>query len=195
MTLTRFQKATRALIATLSLAALGLLLPASSPAQAAGLRNCVDVTGRSIGRVGCYEDVWVDGAQYTMTFSNQQFSGATPEDKVAPFYVLAPQTDMPQGTLPFLHDHVVASVPAQNQGNYNVHLRGYFVLCSFEGISTGRCVPTMTSIEGFGTVPFATTVDGEPLTSVEPIEAAAAAGLVSLFDTGGVLIGSLNMGE
>jgi hypothetical protein len=78
--------------------------------------------------------------------------------KVGNFYVLAPQTDTPQGTVPFLHDHVVATAPAQNQGEYRVILHGYFVFCSAQGLASGACVPTMTAIEGFGTVPFAETV-------------------------------------
>jgi hypothetical protein len=195
MTMTRFQRTTRVLIATMAVAALVLVLPAGSPVHAAGLRNCVDVTGRALGHAGCYEAVWVNGIQLTMTFSNQQFTGATPSDKVHNFYVLAPQTDTIQGTLPFPHDHVIGNVPAQNHGDYSVHLHGFFVLCSAQGIATGRCIPTMTSIEGLGTVPFARTVDGEMLTSVEPIESAADSGLVTLVDTRGVLVGTINIGQ
>jgi hypothetical protein len=127
-----------------------------------------------------------------MTFSNVQFTGATPSDKLDNFYVVAPQTDTAQGTLPFPHDHVVRDVPRQNHGTYSVHLRGIFVLCSAEGIATGGCVPTMTSIEGLGTVPLATTVNGQMLTSVEAIESAANAGLITLLDTGAVLVGTIS---
>lgn len=99
----------------------------TAPVHGEGLRNRVDVTGSASGRVGCYEMVWADGVQYRMTFSNQQFAGATPSDKIAPFYVLTPQTDTPQDTLPFLH--------------------GYFLLCSAEGVTSGGCASTMTSID------------------------------------------------
>jgi hypothetical protein len=50
----------------------------------------------------------------------------------------------------------------------------------------------MTTIPGFGSVPFARTVDGQMLTSGGTIQSAANAGLLSLFDTGGVLVGTIN---
>jgi hypothetical protein len=56
------------------------------------------------------------------------------------------------------------------------------VLCSEQGIVIGACVPTLSQ----GT-PLATTVNGQPLTSVEAIEAAAAAGLVTLFPAGPIV--------
>ena len=189
--MTRSLRTARFLIAAIAVAALALVLPAAAPAQAAGLRNCVDVTGRAAGLAACYEDVWANGVQRRMTFSNQRFSGATASGNLDPFYVLAPQTGTPQGTLPFLHDHVVGDVPSQNHGDYSVALHGYFVLCRAQGIGTG-CVPTMTSIPGFGTIPFAKTVNGQMLTSVELIESAASAGLITLFDTGGVIVGTIS---
>ena len=147
------------------------------------------------GRVGCYEDVWADGVQVRMTFSNTSFKGATPQALDA-FYVIAPQTDTPQGAPPntFPHDHVVRGVPAGNHGEYSVHLQGFFVFCSAVGIGTGACVPTMTTIQGFGTVPFARTVNGQLLTSAGAIESAAAAGLVALINLGpgAVIVGSIS---
>ncbi len=183
----------RVLIATI--AALSFVLPAASATYAAGLRNCVDVTGPAASHVACYEAVWANGAQYRMTFSNQHFGGATPSEQLDNFYVVAPQTDAVQGTLPFLHDHVVGAVPRQNHGDYSVRLHGFFVLCSAQGIATGSCVPTLTSIEGFGDIPLAKTANGQLLTSVETIEAAANAGLITLFDTGGVIVGTINPGK
>ena len=185
--MTRSLRTTRVLIAAIAVAALALVLPAATAVQAAGLRNCVDVTGPA----ACYEIVWANGVQHRMTFSNQLFSGAPASGNLDPFYVLAPQTATPQGTLPFLHDHVVGDVPSQNHGDYSVALHGYFVLCRTQGIGTG-CVPTMTSIPGFGTIPFAKTVNGQMLTSVELIESAASAGLITLFDTGGVIVGTIS---
>jgi hypothetical protein len=185
----------RVLIATIAVAALALLMPAAAPVQAAGLRNCVDITGPQSGRVGCYELVWVNGSQHRMTFSNTSFQGATPKELDA-FYVVAPQTDTPQGAPPntFPHDHVVRDAPAQNHGSYSVHLQGYFVFCSASGIGTGGCVPAMTTIQGFGTVPFAKTVNGQLLTSADAIESAAAAGLVALINLGpaAVIVGSIS---
>ena len=189
--LTGLQRMTRVLIATIAVAALVVVLPAP-PVHAAGLRNCVDLTGRAIDRVGCYELVWVNGDQLRMTFANVQFGGATPSDKLDNFYVVAPQTDTAQGTLPFPHDHTVRDVPRQNHGTYSVHLRGIFVLCSAEGITSGGCVPTITSVAGLGTLPLATTVNGQMLTSVEPIESAADAGLITLLDTRAVIVGTIS---
>ncbi len=176
----------RVRIATITVAALTLVLAAASPVQAAGLRNCID-TG---GLAPCFEMVWANGVQLKMTFTN-----LNPKPSNAPtdnFYVMAPQTGTPQGPLPFAHDHVIGDVPPQNHGDYSVLYHGFFVLCSAQGISSGGCVPTPTSIPGLGTLPFATTVNGQPLTSVDPIESPANSGLLTLFDTGGLLIGTIN---
>ena len=109
---TRFQTATRLSIATLALAGLALGVASAPSVDAAGIRNCVDISPAQSGRVSCYEDVWAGGTQVRMTFANQRFSGATPND-LDPFYVLAPQTGTPQGAPPntFPHDHVVRDVP------------------------------------------------------------------------------------
>ena len=85
-----------------------------------------------------------------------------------------------------------AGMPQQNHGSYRVHLRGIFVLCIAEGLATGACVATLSPLEGLGTIPLATTVNGQMLTSVEAIEAAAGAGLVTLLDTGAALIGTIS---
>jgi hypothetical protein len=196
MITTRIQTATRLLIATVSLAAVGLAFVAAPAARAAGLRNCVDVTGPQTGRVGCYEDVWADGAQVRMTFSNQGFAGATPKE-LDPFYVVAPQTGTPQGVVPtFMHDHVVRAVPSQNHGSYSVQLQGFFVICTGQGIVSGACVPLWTS-PGGPALPFAGHVNGQPLTSTEAIEAAAAAGHVALINLGptAVIVGAVTRGN
>jgi len=54
MITTRIQTTTRLFIATLALAALGIGFTAAPPADAAGLRNCVEVSGPQSGRAGCY---------------------------------------------------------------------------------------------------------------------------------------------
>jgi hypothetical protein len=194
MNSSRKQTTTRLFVATIGLAAIALGLIAAPTAGAAGLRRCPDLTGPQAGRAGCYEDVWAAGVQLRMTFSNQGFNGATPQPLDA-FYVIAPQTDTPQGAPPntFPHDHVVRDVPAGNHGNYSVHLQSFFVFCSASGIGSGACVPAMTTIPGLGTVPFAKTVNGRPLTSADAIESAAAAGLVVPINLGpgAVIVGSI----
>jgi hypothetical protein len=191
---TRFQRTSRVLIATLAVAALGFVLPAAPAVEAAGLRNCTQITDPRFARSGCWEDVWANGAEYRMTFATgccSQFKGRVPDD-LDPFYVIAPQDDTPQSLdAPFRHDHVAPGVPAQNHGNYSVRLHGFFVLCSAEGITSGACVFEMNS-PGPVALPFAKTVNGQPLTSVEAIEAAADAGLITLLDTGAVIIGAIN---
>ena len=188
------RKTPRVLIAALAVAALALVARAAPPVAAAGLTNCVELSGRA---GACYETVWADGVQLRMTFPKeaQPFTGATPGDKLGTFSVLAPQTDTPQGALPFPHDHVVGNAPARNAGSYVVHLRGFFVLCSAEGIASGGCVPTMTAIPGLGTIPLARTVNGQPLTSVDAIESAANTGLLTLVDTGAVFVAVINPGK
>ena len=189
----RFQNTTRVRIAILAVAALTLVLAAAPPVHATGVGNCGDVTPlRPLA--ACTEMVWANGVQYSMTFSNTQFAGATPAI-LDNFYVIAPQTDTPQGPpVPFPHDHVIGDVPPNNHGDYNVRLHGFLVFCSAQGISSGGCVPTMTSTP-FGIVPLAKTVNGQNLTSVGPIESPANSGLLVLFDTGAVLVGTINPGK
>jgi hypothetical protein len=178
--MTHFQNTTRIRIATITIAALALVLTAALPARAEGVIT---------------EMVWVNGAQVRMTFpqSGNQFP-ATPNAKVDNFYVMAPQTGTPQFPLPFPHDHVVGVSPPQNHGDLSVFWHGFLVLCSAQGITSGGCVPTVTSTP-FGTIPLAKTVNGQMLTSVDPIESPANSGLLVLFDTGVVFLGTINSGK
>lgn len=187
---TSLRTTARILVATAALAATALVLPAASPASAGGLRNCVDLTGRALDQVGCWELVWADGEEVRTTFSNTGFRGETPRD-LSPFYVLAPQGDVAQGALPFGHDHVIDRSPAHNGGTYGVRLATFFVLCSGEGIATGACVPTMSPIEGMGSLPLAKTANGQALTTTGRIEAAAAAGIVHVIPVGAVIVGTV----
>ena len=195
MITTRIQTTARLFVATISVGAMALAVIAAPAVGAAGLRNCVDVAGPQSGRAGCYEDVWADGTQYRMTFSNTRFTGATPKE-LDPFYVLAPQTDKPQGAPPntFPHDHVVRGVPPQNHGQYSVQMQGFFVVCSGQGIVSGACVPSWTSVGGPDPLPFAKSVNGQPLTSTTAIESAAAAGDLALINLGpgAVIVGAIN---
>ena len=196
MTMTRhYQSAVRVLLATVAVAGLALVaLAATRPVDAAGLRNCIEIGG-GFPRSGCWEDVWAGGAEYRMTFATgccSQFKGNVPDDLDA-FYVMAPQDDTPQSlAAAFRHDHVVRDIPAQNHGDYSVRLHGYFVLCSATGIASGACAFEMNSPAPGLTLPFAKTVNGQSLTSVEPLEAAVDAGLITLVDTGAVIVGTIN---
>jgi hypothetical protein len=191
--MTRSRKTTRVRIATLTVATLALVVPAAAPVQAAALKNC---NGNG-GIAPCFEPVWANGVQLKMKFVN-----LTPKPSNAPtvnFYVMAPQTGTPEGLVPFLHDHLIGDVRRHNQGDERggnrVRYHGFFVLCSAQGISSGGCVPTMTAIPGLGTKPLAKTVNGQMLTSVAPIESPANAGLLTLFDTGGVFVATISHGK
>ena len=188
--MTRSQNTIRVCIFAITVAALTLVLASAHPVQAAGVPNCnVSVT------TPCFEKVWVDGVQFKMTFIDLSPQPHSASD--VNFYVLAPQTGTPQGgPVPFFHDHVTAETQPQkaNHGDFNLHYHGFFVFCSAQGISSGACVPTMTSTPGGIIVPFAKTVNGHRLTSVDPIESAVNSGLVTLVDTGAVFIASLHPG-
>jgi hypothetical protein len=185
------RRTTRILTATIAGAALAVA--AAPSVSAAGLRNCVDLTGHDANRVGCYELVWVDGAEVRMTFANVQFRGKVPSDGLGVFYVTAPQDDTPQSEeAVFAHDHTVGGVPRQNHGTYSVRLRTFFVLCAAAAIDDGACEPTVSTLAGLGDLALATTVNGQALTSADVIEAAADDGLVTLMDTGQAIIGTIS---
>jgi hypothetical protein len=97
--------------AALTVVALTLVSAPAPPAQAAGVRNCVDLTRRS---PACYELVWVNGIEVKMTFPQSGNPRPAPNAEVNNFYVIAPQTDEAQATVPFAHDHVVGVSPRQN---------------------------------------------------------------------------------
>lgn len=157
------------------------LVSASTPGvSAAGLPNCAQT-----GVAPCFETVWAGGSPHYMTFAKLNFP-LTTSAPTGNFYVVAPQTSVPQGTVPFLHDHVVANAPAHNSGSYEVHVHGYLVFCSAQGFSTGACEPEA------GNMPLAKTVNGQMLNTVEAVESAANAGNLQLLDTNAVLIGTIN---
>ena len=189
--MTRSQNTIRVRIATIIVAALTLVLAAALPVQATSLPNC---NTPGVTTTPCFEKVWVDGDQFKMTFVDLNPTPSNPSD--VNFYVVAPQTGTPQGSVPFFHDHVTADTRPHdvNHGDLNVHYHGFLVFCSAQGISNGACVPTMTSTPQ-GIVPFAKTVNGHRLTSVDPIESAANSGLLTLVDTGAVFIARINHDE
>ena len=165
--------------AALILAAVALLFTAASPAQAAGLINCVplSLTG---GSGACWESVWVNGVERRMVFPQEakEFPGTIQSDRVGKFYVTAPQTATPQGALPFQHDHTVTDTNSTK-------LRGFLVFCSEAGITSGSC-ETATP-----TFPLARTVNGQALKSAAAIESAANAGFVTLVDTGATFVATI----
>lgn len=130
-----------------------------------------------------------------MTFVDLNPTPFSPSD--VNFYLVAQQTGTPQGSVPFIHDHVTDGKRphkeghGRNQADLNVHYHGFLVFCSAQGIAGGACVPTMTESPQ-GILPFAKTVDGHRLTSNERIESAAKSGIVTLVDTGAVFIARID---
>jgi len=147
-------------------AAVGIALATSttmtatcSAAQAAGgLTNSVT----AIRHVSCWEYVWFDGVHVRMTFPQAGDPMPTvPNAKTQPFYVVAPQTDTPQGDVPaFVHDHTIATAPGS--GAWTPFMHGYYVICSPEGISTGACEYSLRTIPGGGSIPLAVSVRFRP---------------------------------
>jgi hypothetical protein len=168
--------------------ATSMMTATCSVAQAAGLTNCVT----AIRHVACWENVWVDGREVRMTFPQAgDPMPAAPHAKTQPFYVVAPQTDTPQGDVPtFVHDHTIAAAPGSR--GWTPFMHGYYVICSEEGISTGACRYSLRTIAGGGDIPLALSVNGEPLTSAATIEAGIDAGLLVAIDTGAVLLGTVS---
>ena len=184
-------------VAALALASTAMGLAGTTGVEAGGLRDCVELSGKNAARVGCYENVWADDQEYRMTFAEQSFGGATPR-ALDPVYVVAAQTDPPQGPMAtFPHDHVVRSVPGSMGGAYSTRLQGFFVLCTGQGIVSGACDPDWIAPPGADPMPFARTVDGGALTSTRAIEAAAAHGDAVLIHLGrdGVIVGAITRGH
>ena len=166
--------------------ALSMFVSAVPAAQAAPV-TCPNETHQG----ACWEFVWVHGVEVRMTFPQAGTPiSHIPNAKVQNFYVIAPQTDTPQGgDIPPIHDHTIQAAPGDP--GWTPFMHGYFVICSAEGLTSGACVAVSTDF-GFGPLPLAQSVNGEPLTSAETIEAGIDAGLLDLVDTGAVLIGTVS---
>jgi hypothetical protein len=191
----RYSNTVRVRIATLVVVTLTLASAIALPVQAAGIPNC-NADGIA---TPCFEPVWVDGVQVKMIFVDLNPTPSNPSD--VNFYVLAPQTDTPQGgPVPFFHDHVTDETRSREErhdghhGDVNVHYHSFLVFCSPQGISSGACVPTMTTTPQ-GMVLFAKTVGGHRLTTSDRIESAANYGLLTLVDTGAVIVARIDRDE
>jgi len=165
--------------------AISMFVSAVPAAQAAPV-NCVHQTHQG----ACWELVWVNGVEVRMTFSQAGDPLPTiPNAKVQNFYVMAAQTATPQGFAPPIHDHTIQAAPGDP--GWTPFMHGYFVVCSAEGLASGACVAVVTDF-GFGALPLAQSVKGEPLTSAETIEAGIEAGLLVAVDTGAVFLGTVS---
>jgi hypothetical protein len=166
--------------------AISLFVSAVPAAQAAPV-NCLHRTHQG----ACWELVWVNGVEVRMTFPQAGTPLPTiPNAKVQNFYTIAAQTDTPQGFVPPIHDHTIQAAPGDP--GWTPFMHGYFVVCSAEGLRSGDCVAVVTDFPGFGTLQLAQSVNGEPLTSAETIEAGVDAGLLVLVDTTAVFIGTVS---
>jgi hypothetical protein len=157
------------------------------PAAHAAPVNCLQRTHQG----ACWELVWVHGVEVRMTFPQAGNPLPTiPNAKTQNFYTIAAQTDTPQGFVPPIHDHTIQAAPGDPGWTPIMH--GYFVICSAEGLTSGDCVAVVTDFPGFGTMPLAKSVNGEPLTSAETIEAGIDAGLLVAVDTTAVFLGTVS---
>jgi hypothetical protein len=165
--------------------AISIFVSAVPAAQAAPV-NCVNRTHQG----ACYEFVWIHGVEVRMTFPQGGDPLPTiPNAKVQNFYVIAAQTGTPQGDVPSpIHDHTIQAAPGDP--GWTPFMHGYFVVCSDEGLTSGDCVAVDTDF-GSGPLPLAKSVNGEPLTSAETIEAGIDAGLLVALDTGAVFLGTV----
>ena len=166
--------------------AISMFVSAVPAAQAAPV-NCLEQTHQG----ACWELVWVNGVEVRMTFSQAGDPLPTiPNAKVQNFYVIAAQTDTPQGDVPSpIHDHTIQAAPGDP--GWTPFMHGYFVVCSAAGLASGDCVAVPTDF-GAGPLPLAQSLNREPLTSAETIEAGIDAGLLDLVDTGAVFIGTVS---
>ena len=156
------------------------------PAAHAAPVNCLTQTHQG----ACYELVWVNGVEVRMTFPQAGNPLPTiPNAKVQNFYVMAAQTDTPQADVPPIHDHTIQAAPGDP--GWTPFMHGYFVICSDDGLSSDDCVAVSTDF-GFEPLPLAQSVNGEPLTSAETIEAGIHAGLLAVVDTTAVFIGTVS---
>jgi hypothetical protein len=156
------------------------------PAAHAAPVNCLNRTHQG----ACWELVWVNGVEVRMTFPQAGDPLPTiPNARVQNFYVMAAQTATPQGFVPPIHDHTIQAAPGDP--GWTPFMHGYFVICSAAGLVSGDCVAVSTDF-GFGPLPLAQSVNGEPLTSAEMIEAGIDAGLLDLVDTGAVFVGTVS---
>jgi hypothetical protein len=166
--------------------AISLFVSAVPAAQAAPV-NCTRQTHQG----ACYEFVWVHGVQVRMTFPQAGNPLPTiPNAKTQNFYVIAQQTDTPQGDLPANHDHTIQAAPGDP--GWTPFMHGYFVVCSAAALASGACVAVVSDFPGFGTLQLAQSVNGQPLTSAETIEVGIAAGLLVALDTTAVFVGNLS---
>ena len=166
--------------------AISLFVSAVPAAQAAPV-NCTRQTHKG----ACYEFVWVHGVQVRMTFPQAGNPLPTiPNAKVQNFYVIAAQTDTPQGDLPANHDHTIQAAPGDP--GWTPFMHGYFVVCSAAALASGACVAVASDFPGFGSLQLAQSVIGEPLTSAETIEAGIDAGLLVALDTTAVFVGTVS---
>jgi hypothetical protein len=165
--------------------AISMFVSAVPAAQAAPV-NCLDRTHQG----ACYELVWIHGVEVRMTFPQAGDPLPTiPNAKVQNFYVIAAQTDTPQGYIPPIHDHTIQAAPGDP--GWTPFMHGYFVICSAEALASDQCVAVDTDF-GFGPLALAQSINGEPLTSAETIEAGIGAGLLVAVDTGAVFLGTVS---
>ena len=113
-------------------------------------RNCVDVPVAQSGPRRLLREGLGGRRPGPDDVLEHELQGRARHETLDAFYVIAPQTDAPQGAPPntFAHDHVVRDVPAQNHGSLQRPAAGLLRPVQRPGIVSGACVPTWTSVGG-----------------------------------------------
>jgi len=128
------------------------------------------------------EEAWGDGQVWLMVHGPTNPSNAISHRDL---YVVAPQTNIPQGSasepIGVVHDHVL-SIPSDAQGQYTAIWDVVVVFCNPH---SSACVAGSASCPVFAHgLCLAKTVNGQSLTSDSVIDNAATAGAVLLVEPG-----------
>ena len=145
---TRIRSIAICVIATMALATVAFGLVDGSGRTAAGLRNCVDITGPQSGRVGCYEDRLGGRHPGPDDVLEHPVHGRDPEG--ARSVLRAGTTDRQAAGRAAQHVPARPRRPrgpaARTTASTATKLQGFFVLCSGQGIVSGACIPSWTSV-------------------------------------------------
>lgn len=134
-------------------------------------------------RAGATTDLaWGDGQVWLMIHGPTNPSNGTSHRDL---YIVAPQTDVPQGSasepIGVVHDHVL-SIPSDGHGQYTAIWDVVIVFCNPHN---SACVASSGSCPVFAHgLCLAKTVNGQSLTSDGAIESAGTAGAVILVEPG-----------
>ncbi|HYM40831.1 MAG TPA: hypothetical protein VEY12_11955 [Thermoplasmata archaeon] len=144
------------------------------------------VTAMPARAAAATEEAWGDGQVWLMIHGPTNPSNAISHRDL---YLVAPQTATPQGSanepIGVVHDHVL-SMPSDGHGEYTAN---WDVVIAFCNPHSSACVVGSESCPSFANgLCLAKSVNGQALTSVAAIEAAASVHDVILVEPGGSFV-------